>query len=109
MQDEPIQQATALLSTLLHCRRQAKELQACQRSDEGRLCERQEAAFVTCSKEHVGLVVEHLVKVADKFCQNETEAVHRCRRFRPGDDCEFEDMEAMRCASIHVLAAANLR
>ena len=86
-------------------------LQACQRGDEkyGRSCEREEAAFVTCSQEHIGLVVEHLVKVADKFCPYEVDALYRCRRERPGDDCEWEDMEAMRCASIRVLAAAHSR
>ena len=62
---------------------------------------------MTCSNEHIGLVVQHLVKVADRFCPVEVEAVQRCRTYRPGDDCEREDMEALRCASRHVLDAAR--
>ena len=107
-QVDPIEHATALLSTLLHCRNQANQLRACRVRDGGSgSCEREEAAFVTCSKEHVGLVVQHLVKIADAKCPSEVEAVQRCRTLRPGDDCEFEDHAALRCAALHVLASAS--
>jgi hypothetical protein len=69
-QGEPIARATALLSTLLHCKKQAEALRACKRaaaSDAyGRSCDAKEAAFITCSNEHIGLVIQHLVKIADK-------------------------------------------
>lgn len=45
--------------------------------------------------------------VCSSQCPNEVEALQRCRLVRPGDDCEFEDMDAMRCASIRVLQAAS--
>ena len=48
----------------------------------------------------------HLL-VRSSQCPNEVEALQRCRLVRPGDDCEFEDMDAMRCASIRVLQAAS--
>ena len=64
---DPIAEATALLSTLMHCRRQARELQACQRGGSGGAgggdCARQEQAFVTCSHEHLPSVIGHLIKV----------------------------------------------
>ena len=151
----PIERATAMLSTLLHCRKQADALRACKRSG-NESCDAKEAAFVTCSNEHIGLVIVRLPLHAFQFlaprcatdtaialhcigasrqncrptcesntsfwisaplslltpfsvhlqCPGEIEALQRCRRFRPGDDCEAEDMEAMRCASIHVLRAA---
>ena len=101
---DPIEHATALLSTLLHCRTQANALRACKR--DGATCEAQEAAFVTCSQEHIGLVITHLVKIAEKKCPGEMLALQQCRLHRPGDDCEHEDMASIRCASLHVLAAA---
>ena len=106
---EPIQRATALLSTLMHCRLQAKALQKCKRGEFAAACEQEEAAFITCSQANIGLVVQHLVQIADKFCPSEVEALQRCRLVRPGDTCELEDMEAMRCASIRVLAAAHAK
>ena len=104
---DPIEHATALLSTLLHCRKQSLALRACRR-DPDRLhpCDAEEAAFVTCSKANIGLVVQHLVKIADKNCPREIAELQRCRTQRPGDDCEYEDMAAMRCAALRVLAAA---
>ena len=102
---DPIAQATGLLSTVLHCRKQAAELQTCKR--QGGPCDRQEAAFITCSHEHLPSVVEHLVKIADRFCHSEVEQLSRCRYNNPGADCEAEDMAAMRCASLHVLASAS--
>ena len=104
---EPIERATALLSTVLHCRKQADALRTCRHGGGGdSSCDRQEAAFVTCSQEHIGLVVGHLAKISESHCPSEIEALRRCRLNRPGDDCEYEDMEAMRCASLRVLAAA---
>ena len=85
-------------------------LQRCKASlGDSAACEQQQAAFVTCSQEHIGLVVGHLVKVADRFCPEEVEAVQRCRTLRPGDDCESEDHDAIRCASLHVLRAAHAK
>jgi hypothetical protein len=104
-ESDPVTQAASLLSTLLHCRKQAKELQHCQKQGGG--CERETQAFTTCSVEHMPLVINHLIKIADKKCFDEVEAVRWCRTHRPGDDCEVEDMAAMRCASLHVLAAAH--
>ena len=98
-----------MLSTLLHCRKQAEALRACQRDGVGVAdgCAAQEAAFVTCSQANIGLVIQHLVKIADKHCPSEINALQVCRRLRPGDDCEHEDMAALRCASLRVLAAAH--
>lgn len=101
--DSPITRATAVLSTLLHCRQQARELQACRR-DAGGNCRREEAAFTTCSEANVGLVVQHLVKIADRHCPDEVEAVRICRTMRRGE-CEAEDLAALRCAALQVLAA----
>ena len=102
-----IEHAAAYLSTLLHCRKQARDLQACQRRDGGGSCVHEEAAFVTCSQEHIGLVVQHLVKVAEKHCPEETQVVQHCRHARPGDDCAHEDEMAIRCAARRVLEAAS--
>ena len=103
MADESISRAMAVLSTMLHCRKQARELQACQRGGGGG-CERQEAAFVTCSEAHAGMVVQHLVKIADTHCPDEVEAVRVCRTLHRGE-CEEEDLAAMRCAALRVLVA----
>ena len=99
---DSISRAMAVLSTMLHCRKQAKDLQACRRGGEG--CARQEAAFVTCSEAHVGMVVQHLVKIADTHCPDEVEAVRVCRTLRRGE-CEAEDLAAMRCAALRVISA----
>ena len=104
---EPIAQATALLSTLMHCRKQALELQSCRRGSSAGDCARQEAAFTTCSNEHLPAVIGHLVKIADRYCKDEVSDLQRCRYNNPGADCESEDMQAMRCASLHVLASAR--
>ena len=66
-----------MLSTLLHCRKQAEALRACQRDGVGVAdgCAAQEAAFVTCSQANIGLVIQHLVKIADKHCPSEIDAL----------------------------------
>jgi hypothetical protein len=103
---EPLERATALLSTTLYCRKQARALQKCQ-AEAGGNCTQCEAAFVTCSKEHIGLVVQHLSQIAERFCPAEVDAVSRCRTLRPGATCEEEDLAAMQCAAMRVLAAAH--
>lgn len=95
-----------MLSTLLHCRRQAIALQRCRQGGSDGRCEREMAAFATCSEEHLPAVIGHLVKVADLHCQDFIEEVRRCRATRPGSDCEEEDLAVMRCASLKVLASA---
>ena len=102
---DPITQATALLTCLMHCRRQAQALQACQRDGGG--CDREAAVFTTCAQSNLPLVIGHLIKVADKNCPEEIEVVQRCRTLRPGDDCEAEETAAMRCAALRVLASAH--
>ena len=106
--DDPVARATALLSTLLHCRQHALALRACQRglpaAPSG--CERESAAFVTCSNEHLPQVIGHLIKIADVHCQDYIQSVRRCRTTRPGSDCEEEDLAVMRCASLKVLTSA---
>lgn len=113
-QDDVVAQASQLLTVVLHCRQQAAELQACQERGSGKKllfggggCERERAAFVTCSEEHVGAVIGHLVKFADKHCLAEVEAFRRCKTHRPGADCAQEDLAALRCASAQVLASAR--
>ena len=107
-QDEPIARATAMLSTLMHCRRQALALRRCQRGPDAAAggCDRETAAFTTCSTENLPRVIGHLVKVADVHCQDYIDEVRRCRTTRPGSDCEDEDLAVMRCASLKVLASA---
>ena len=106
--DEAIQRACATLSTMLHCKSQARALHKCRREmlGAGAACQAQEAAFVTCSQAHVGLVVQHLAKIAESHCPSEMIALQRCRTLNPGADCEYEDMAAIKCASVKVLAAA---
>lgn len=109
-EDEAITRAAGLLSTLLHCRRQAKELQACQRlatRDSNTSCAREEAAFVTCSNEHLQLVIGHMIKIADVHCTAHIQAVQRCRMLSPGSDCEAEDLAVLRCAALKVLESAS--
>ena len=106
MSADPINPATALLSTTLYCKKQARALQVCQRGTSHTDCEPERQAFITCSEAHIGLVVSHLVKIADRFCPNEVEGAQRCRHVRPGDNCEYEDMLAMRCAARKVLESA---
>lgn len=103
---DPITHATALLSTLMHCREQARELQACRRgSGNGATdCSNREAAFITCSEAHVGMVVQTLVKIADQHCPDEVKSVRQCRMICRGG-CDAEDAAAMRCASLRVLHA----
>ena len=109
MAADPIASATGLLSTLMHCRKQAAALQRCKRSGNPAGCDAEEATFVTCSEEHLPLVVSHLVKIAEKHCPNECLEVQRCRTLNPGSDCETEDLFAMRCAALKVLESANAR
>ena len=110
--DDVVAQASQLLTVVMHCRKQAAELQACQERGTGKRllsgrCERERAAFVTCSEEHVGVVIGHLVKFADKHCPAEVEAFRWCKSHTPGADCEQEDLAALRCASAQVLASAR--
>lgn len=105
----PITQAAALLSTVMYCRKQALELQACKAHSAAPSCERQEAAFTTCSHEHVGQVIQTLVKVAETKCPSEMYELQRCRAHSPGSSCEAEDMESMLCASLHVLRSAQAK
>ena len=101
---DPINPAAAILSTKLYCAKQALELQKCQRAGgTAQTCKREVDAFSTCSEAHVGMVVQQLVKIADKFCPNETAEVMRCRSIKPGDACEHEDLMALRCAARAVL------
>ena len=70
MKDEAIvEQATSMLTTLLHCKRQASELKACQRT--GNQCPRQHQAYLTCANEHLPAVIGSLVKIADRHCPRE--------------------------------------
>ena len=100
---DEVAQASQLLTVMLHCRRQARELQAC---TSGR-CERERAAFATCAEEHVYAVIGHLAKIADANCQAEVERYRQCRTHTPGATCEEEDLAAIRCASRHVLESAR--
>ena len=110
--DDVVAQASQLLTVVMHCRKQAAELQACQERGSGKRllsgrCERERAAFVTCSEEHVGVVIGHLVKFADKHCPAEVEAFRWCKSHTPGADCEQEDLAALRCTSAQLLASAR--
>jgi len=105
--DDVIAQATSLLSTLMHCRRQAQDLQRCQRDQPSRGCIREQSAFVTCSNEHISLVIGHLVKIADVHCVDFIREFQRCKSFSPGSDCMHEDLAVMRCAARKVLESAQ--
>ena len=108
--NDPIPAASALLCTVLHCRKQAEALQNCYREQNGQTggkCSAKEQAFMTCSEAHAGMVVQHLVKVADRYCQAEVQAFAHCKRVTPGSNCEAEDMAAMKCAALAVLKSAS--
>ena len=104
-ESDPIAAAVGLLSTVLHCKKQAAALQRCHQK--GEPCTREEAAFVTCSTEHLPLVIGHLVKIADRYCTAEIDELQRCRTLNPGSDCEVQDMACMRCAALQVLRSAQ--
>ncbi len=104
--DDDIARATQLLSVFMFCRRQAQELHSCDERRGG--CERQRAAFETCCHEHLGQVVQALVKIADHSCPAEVAAYRECKSRSIGSDCEREDLAAVRCASRAVLESASM-
>ena len=73
----------------------------------GQPCAREEAAFVTCSQEHLPLVIGHLIKIADKHCTDAILDLQRCQTLNPGSDCANEDLAVMRCAARKVLESAQ--
>ena len=100
-----ITQAVKLLTVQLHCRRQALDLQRCQKEGSSS-CEREIEAYKTCGNEHAHAVTAALTKIASAKCPDEVAAYHRCRSESLGSDCEAQDVAALRCASRHVLDSA---
>mmetsp|Transcript_4901 Transcript_4901/g.14849 ORF Transcript_4901/g.14849 Transcript_4901/m.14849 type:complete len:124 (+) Transcript_4901:223-594(+) len=98
-----IAEAAQLLTIVLHCRKQAAQLQTCS----GQSCVRARAAFTTCANEHAQSVLQALVKIASAKCPEEVEAFHACQRRMPGSKCEIEDLMALRCASREVLLSSQ--
>ena len=103
--DDVVERATSMITALLHFRRQAQELRACQKMR--RDCPREHAAFVTCANEHTAVVIDALVKIADSKCPQQVAEYQLCKRHNIGADCEEEDLAAIRCASWHVLRSAQ--
>lgn len=111
---DEVAQAMQLLTAQVFCRQQAIELRACH--ERGKLssiasgslrCERERAAFTTCSDANLGQVVDTLVKVADTKCQDEVAAYQACKARSLGDDCEAQDLASVMCASRAVLVSAR--
>ena len=64
--EDDVQQASAVLTYYVHCRKQAGALQRCmdEYGDDGsNRCAAQRDAYTTCSKEHLQQVIDHLCKV----------------------------------------------
>lgn len=101
--DDPyVAKAAQLLTVVLHCKQQARELQTCADG-----CARARAAFTTCANEHAHSVVQALVKIASARCPAEVARYEACITCTPGAKCEEEDLAALRCASLQVLLSAG--
>ena len=107
MSRDEVSKATDVLLTTVYCRKTALALTDCMQHSGLRGCERQRAAFITCSEERVGLAVDALTKVANKHCSTLVERYHDCKQTSLGSDCEAEDLAAMRCASRRVLESVR--
>ena len=104
-----VQQASQLLTTYVHCRKEAAGLQACRRQHGAgsQECARHHSAFVACANASSMQVVSELVKIADKHCPEEIAAFHRCKLQQPLGDCDELDLAALQCASRRVLESAR--